>query len=497
MAKKVIIIGAGLGGLSAAIRLAHYGYDVEIFEQSCKPGGKAGEIYENGFRFDTGPSLLTMPFVIKQLFDDVGENIEDYLEILPLKSLCKYFWRDGTVINAYSELNKFSEEIEKKTKDEDENLQKYFTYSRKIYELTANLFLFSSFSSWRDFANISALKTLLQIWKIDPFRTMHQANSSFFRDKKLVQLFDRYATYNGSNPYKAPATLNIIPHVEYYLGAYIPMDGIYSIVESMFKLAKKKGVKFNFNAKVHRILTKDNKIYGINVERENKEEIVKSEIVISNSDVNYTYQKLLQKPELTAAKKYKDVETSSSALVFYWGVKGIYPSLECHNILFSSDYRKEFEDLSKKIYNDDPTVYIYISSKYKKDDAPEGFENWYVMINAPHITTDFDGESDINAMRQIITDKIESTLKIDLDGKIITEQIMTPLDIEKETSSYLGGLYGIASNSRNAAFLRQKNRSKDLKGLYFCGGSAHPGGGIPLVILSGKNAAEQIMRYEN
>jgi phytoene dehydrogenase-like protein len=210
--------------------------------------------------------------------------------------------------------------------------------------------------------------------------------------------------------------------------------------------------------------------------------------------VNYTYQKLLPDLKSRSKKKYKKLEASSSALVFYWGVKGIYPNMKAHNILFSKNYANEFNDLfEKKIIHDDPTIYIYISSKHNSTDAPPDHENWYVMINAPYnIAQNWDAE--LIRLKKIITEKIMSVTGIDLKDKIVFENTLTPLDIETQTSSSRGSLYGISSNNKYAAFLRQKNKSTDLHGLYFCGGSAHPGGGIPLVILSGKIAADLIKR---
>lgn len=494
--KKIAVIGAGLGSLSAALRLANQGYKVDVYEQNDKPGGKANQILQNGFRFDTGPSLLTMPFVLKDLFESSGERIEDYLEIIPLNVLCKYFYDDGTIINAYSDLEKFSSEIENKTSDKSVAVKEYLNYSKTIYDLTADLFLYGSFSGIKNFINLKSFKTLLNIYKIDPFRTMHNANKSFFKDSKTIQLFDRYATYNGSNPYEAPATLNIIQHVEYNLGGYIIKKGIYSIAESLFELSKKKGIEFYFNSNIEKIILDGKRVCGITVnsggDRTNRD----YDIVISNADVNYTYEKLLCDIKSKLAFRYKKQTPSSSALVFYWGVEGNYDKLEIHNILFSKNYKEEFDDLFvRQIYPKDPTVYIYISSKFKKDEAPNGFENWFVMINVPYLNGE-ENKDEIDKARKTIQEKINNVLKIDLAGKIAFEKILSPSLIEKQTGSYKGSIYGISSNNKKAAFLRQKNRSNEYKGLYFCGGSAHPGGGIPLVLLSGKIAADEIMRHE-
>lgn len=489
--KDIVVIGSGLGGLSAAIRLASAGYNVKVFEKNDNPGGKAGEISASGFRFDTGPSLLTMIFVLKQLFTDAGENIDDYLCLEKLNISSRYFWEDGTVINAYSDILKFAQEIDFKTRDTANKVMEYLEYSKTIYDLTADLFIFSPFTG-RDLVRAGAVKKLPFIRRIDPFRTMHQANSRFFSDPKTIQLFDRYATYNGSNPYKAPATLNIIQHVEYNLGAYYSKEGMYSVVKAVKKLADKKGVEFYFNSPVKKIITGQNSVHGIVAEISGKDEIVPADVVISNADVLYTYSLL------PANGNKKDIrpskyEPSSSAIVFYWGVKGEYSDMETHNILFSHNYKKEFDDIfTRKILPADPTAYIYISSKFNRNDAPSGCENWFVMVNSPY-NTGQDWQKEAAKAKNVLLNKIKHTTGIDLSNNIVYESIMTPEDIEKNTSGSYGSIYGISSNKKSAAFLRQKNRSA-IKGLYFCGGSAHPGGGIPLVISSGKIAANLIMK---
>ena len=494
MGKKlnIAVIGAGLGGLSAAIRLAHLGHSVKVFESNSIAGGKASSFTRNGFRFDMGPSLLTMPFVLEELFTSVNENINDYLQLERLDPACKYFYPDKTTIHAYADINDFAEEVSKKTKDSSKAVLKYFQYSKRIYDLTSELFLFKSFSDISTFTNLKALKTLINLKALDTFRSMHKANKSFFKDEKIIQLFDRYATYNGSNPFTAPATLNIIQHVEFGLGAFIPKRGIIAISDSLYKLALKKGVTFYFDSKVEKINIENKKVTGliINGVQQN------FDLVISNSDVLTTYEELIPNNNSKIYKRYKKLEPSTSALVFYWGIKGIHKKLETHNIFFSNNYKAEFEELfNEKVIPNDPTTYIYISSKYKNDDAPKDCENWFVMVNAPYIENQ-NWEKEISKARKSIIRKINSSLEIDVESKIQFEEVLTPLDIQTKTSSSKGSLYGISSNTKMAAFLRQQNRSKDYKGLYFVGGSAHPGGGIPLVVLSGKIACELIEKHE-
>jgi phytoene desaturase len=488
--KKICVIGAGLGGLSAAIRLANRGFEVDLYEQNSKPGGKAGEIKEMGYRFDTGPSLLTMPQVLEDLFSECNENVDDYLKINRLDLICKYFFPDESIINAYSDVKKFGEEIDQKTSDNSESLNKYLNYCKTIYELAGDLFLTKDPSSISTYLNSKALKTLLNIGKIDPFRTINEANESFFKDQRLVQLFNRYATYNGSNPYLAPATLNIIPHVEYNQGSFIPVGGIYSISKALNKLAEKKGVNIFLNQKVDEIILENNKVKAIKV----NDKIIKYDKIISNVDVNYTFKNLIKNFESRESRRYEKKLPSFSGLVFYWGIKKEFPELETHNILFSKEYKKEFDDLfNNKTIHNDPTVYIYISSKLNKDDAPAGKENWFVMVNAPHIQNQ-NWESEVKSARKNVVKKINNFLNTDIESLIEFEKIMSPVDIQNRTGSYLGSIYGISSNDKFAAFMRQSNKSKTVKNLYFCGGSAHPGGGIPLVILSGKIVSDIIQK---
>lgn len=492
--KNIAVIGAGIGGLSAAARLSAKGYNVTVFEQSSTPGGKANQLIFNGFRFDTGPSLLTMPFVIDELFADCGKKTEDYIKIKPLEILCKYFYPDNTTITAYNDTEKFAAEISGKTTDSKGSVLDYLKYSEKIYERTNEMFLHRSLSELKTFFNKKAFNTLLHIKDIDPFRTMHEANKSFFNDPKTIQLFDRYATYNGSDPYKAPATLNIIQHVEYNLGGYYAKEGIYSVVNGLYKLNLELGTRFSFNSEVKKIVTQENKVSALKVKSAAGDvKVLPFDIIISNADVYNTGKYLLDKPD--SENKYSKHEPSSSALVFYFGVKGIHPQLEAHNILFSDDYSEEFKDIfDKKSIPQSPTIYIYISSKLIHEDAPEGNENWFVMINMPHYQGN--EKPDTEMIKSRLLTRIRIATGIDLSDKIIEEKLLTPEMIEHNTGSHGGSLYGISSNSKQAAFLRQQNKSRELKGLYYCGGSAHPGGGIPLVILSGEITASMIMKHE-
>jgi len=477
---KAIIIGAGIGGIAAAIRLAVKGFEVDVYEASDSAGGKIKEFIQDGFRFDAGPSLFTMPQYVEELFLLAGKNPSNYFEYDQLLETCRYFWQDGTYLTGWADQNKFAEEVQSKTTATAKQVQAFLAKSKEIYSITNHVFLEKSLHKIGTYLNYQTLKSILRLPKIDAFRTMAKANESFFTDSKMVQFANRYATYNGSNPYKAPATLNVIPHLEQHFGAYFPKKGMYAITEALVKLATELGVKFHYNCPVEKIIVEEAKASGIRTSIG----IHSADMIISNMDVYFTYQKLLKSEH--QPKKILEQERSSSALIFYWGINGSFDQLGLHNIFFSENYEKEFTAIfNDKSIDTDPTVYINITSKHKTDDAPEGCENWFTMINVPN-NVGQDWDVFIAEARKNIVDKLSKNLKTDIEKLIISESVLDPRKIESRTSSYQGSLYGTSSNNQFAAFLRHANFSSAVKDLYFVGGSVHPGGGIPLALLSAK-----------
>jgi phytoene desaturase len=486
--RKAIVIGAGIAGIATSIRLAVKGYRVEVFEANAYPGGKLSEFGQNGYRFDAGPSLFTMPQYVDELFKLAGKNPSDHFTYRRLDVVCKYFYPDGTQLNAYAEPEKLAGEVTQKTGEAPENIKRFLSNSKKIYKITNHVFLEQSLHRLKTYLSFNTFKSILNLPGIDAFRSMHTANTSFFRDKRLIQFYDRYATYNGSNPYQAPATLNVIPHLEQHFGAWFPDKGMYSITTSLVKLAQSLGVVFNYHSPAEEIVLEDKRATGVKVNGE----LVHADVIVSNMDVWFTYQKLLSKHPHLKPQKILTQQRSSSALIFYWGIKRQFPALDLHNIFFSTDYEAEFKAIwQEQRICDDPTVYVNISSKLKPDDAPPECENWFVMINVP-ANKGQDWNALIAEARKNIIKKLSSTLRTNIEELIICEQVLDPRSIESKTSSWQGSLYGNSSNSRYAAFLRHANRSSKIKNLYFCGGSVHPGGGIPLALLSAKIVADWI-----
>ena len=486
--QSAIIIGSGVAGMAAAIRLSVQGYSVKVFEKNSYPGGKLSAFERAGYHFDAGPSLFTQPQNIEELFELAGEPIEKYFSYQPVDIACTYFYENGKRVNAYTNAVQFALELQEQANEDPEHITGYLKESERVYENIGTVFLNHSLhkrSTWLNKRIFQALKTVRYRYL---FSSLHNHNKKKFTSPEAVQLFNRFATYNGSNPYKAPGMLNLIPHLEQNLGTFYPRGGMISITTAIYRLAETKGVQFFFNSPVQRIIQHEGKALGVVVHNEN----IYAGVVISNADIYFTYKNLLHDGHL--AKKLLRQERSSSAVIFYWGIKKTFPVLGLHNIFFSRDYKTEFEHIfQKNNLSDDPTIYINITSKMENSQAPAGKENWFVMVNAPaNVGQDWKGVRE--KLRINLISKLNRMLNTDLETLIETEQVSDPVLIEEQTASYRGSLYGTSSNSKWSAFFRHANFTGHIKGLFFCGGSVHPGGGIPLCLKSAKIVSELIQQ---
>ncbi|HKL40115.1 MAG TPA: 1-hydroxycarotenoid 3,4-desaturase CrtD [Cryomorphaceae bacterium] len=478
--KKIGIIGTGIAGMSAAIHLRLAGHDVTAFEANSYPGGKLTAFDQDGYRFDAGPSLFTMPQFLEEIFAAAGKNPRDYFEYIKVDPGCHYFWEDGTHFEAPSNPDEFASQAEATFGTSREQVKKYIEDSLELYDITEDVFLKNSLHKASTYLKLSTAKSFAQLHKAHLFTTMNAVNEKKLEHPKLIQFFNRYATYNGSNPYSAPGTLTVVPSLEFRWGTFLPKGGMHQITLSLFKLAKDIGVKFRFEEKAERIATSENGVNGLTTTKGQYD----FDTIVSNMDVVPTYRRLL--PDHDIPGRVEKLERSSSALIFYWGIEKEFDRLGLHNIFWSEDYQEEFSHLfdKKKIFHD-PTVYVNITSKHEGDDAPAGCENWFVMVNAPHVAGQ-DWKKTERETRKNILEKLSRMLGTNVEPLIKTERVLNPPTIESQTSSYLGSLYGTSSNDRMSAFLRHPNFTNKIKNLYFCGGSVHPGGGIPLCLLSGK-----------
>jgi phytoene desaturase len=491
---NIIVIGAGLGGLSAAVRLAKQGFSVTILEKNETIGGKVNRVEFGGYNFDTGASLLTMRRVLEELFEFCEKRIEDYLEIVPLEPICRYFWTDKTIFDASTDLQKTENEIAKINSPDVEGFRRFLTDARRKYEVSEKTFLAYSLNDLPKLLHPKYLKDLLVI---SSMQTLDAHIKTYFRAPKLRQLFNRFATYNGSSPFQTPATFALIPYVEFGLGAWYARGGMYQIPKALEKLAKEFGTEIKTDCAVEKILIENKKAVGVRLENG---EILRSDFVITNADAIETYRSLIDAKERKnfSDQKLEKIEPSSSGFVLLLGVKKKFEMLAHHNIFFSDDYKSEFDQIFKQLKPAiNPTIYVCATSRTDESQSPKDCENLFVLVNAPYTSDKTDWKTEAKSYRDLIVKKLEGFGLEDLEKSIEFEQTITPADFEKKYRANKGSIYGVSSNGIFSAFLRPPNRARGIGNLYFVGGATHPGGGIPLVLLSGKMASELIKNAKN
>jgi phytoene desaturase len=490
MHQKAIIIGAGLAGLAAASLLAKEGYHVTVYEKNSVPGGKMQEFEKDGYRFDTGPSLFTMPFILEKLFSHCGKNLNEYLSFTELDPLCRYFYPDGVIFDNFSDREQTEKEIRRFAPEDAEAYTKFLDRSEELYNRTAEAFLFNPLYDLRDLKSLN----LFDFLDIDAFSTVSDKVDQYFKSDYLRQFFKRFTTYNGSSPYQAPATLNVIPHVELNQGGYYVKGGLYRIARALHKLAEENGAEFVFDSQISSIEVKKSKAVGVVFKNGNS---AHTDLIFANSDATDTILNLLPVDSISPRKKRKQasIEPSCSGFVMMLGCNKKWDQLKHHNIFFSSDYRREFDDIfiAKKM-PDDPTIYIANTSYSDLDHAPDGSSNLFILVNAPYVTEHQDWEALGETYSALLLNELEKRGLDGLNNSIEISQIITPNDFMYNYGSNKGSIYGTSSNSKFSAFLRPRNKLKGVENLYLVGGSTHPGGGIPLVIQSAFNAIELLKR---
>ncbi|MEM6883542.1 MAG: phytoene desaturase family protein [Verrucomicrobiota bacterium] len=471
-----VVVGGGLGGMATAARLARLGARVTLIEKNAELGGKAAEFRKDGFRWDIGPSLLTMP--------DVLHDLAAALEVAPpelkqLDNVCRYFWSDGTQVDADEEFCQRPD------------VAAFLEYARGIYELSGEAFLrHPPQEFWRAFTPGNWSK-LVHLPKIANFRTMSDEVRRRFDNPYLIQLFERFATYNGSNPHQTPSTFNVIPYVENAFGAWYPAGGMRSLALWLEQILRNLDVEIHTDTLV-------TQYDGQRVET-NHGTTWEPDAVICNGEAYAAHERWIRaKGHRTEQCRIAPEELSLSGYVLLLGVSKQYPHLRHHNIFFSDDYDHEFTELfDRQQFPSDPTIYINISSATTPEDAPPGHDNFFILVNAPAETDEIDWDTSCYEYNHRIIAKLERMGLDNLGDHIVTQHHITPADFAQRDLTTQGALYGAASNSIKSALFRPPLNSPIDPKLFFVGGSTHPGGGIPLVLLSAQMVTEAIQRKFN
>lgn len=497
MTKTVVVIGAGIGGLSAAIRLAAQGRHVIVLEQNEAPGGKMREVRADGFRWDTGPSVIAMRPVFEELFAAAGERLDDHLTLRPVEPLTRYFYPDGTVLDATRDAERMARQLAAHAGPIDRRdvrgYAAYLQHAAFLHRVTGPLFIYGPRPRLTDLVKVPLGDAL----RLQPFFTLHRSIAGYVHSPHLQKLLGRFATYIGSSPYHAPATLGAISDVELNQGVWYPEGGVFSIARALHALACQLGAEVRLGCPVQDIKVERGRATGVRLRGPAQQagEEIRADAVLANVDAALVYNRLLPQG-IAPTRRSRTLglqRLSCSGFILLLGVRGRHDDLAHHNIFFSEDYRQEFVDIfDRNVPPGEPTVYVSITSKTTPQDAPPGHENWYVMVNAPAVGPEFDWNKRAPAYREVVLRQLEK-FGLNLRDQIVTERMITPVDIETRTASWRGALYGEMFDSPWVAFRRPTSRAGDIGRLYLAGGTTHPGGGVPMVMLSGKLAANAIL----
>jgi len=490
------VIGSGLGGLAAACTLAARGHQVTVFEKNDWIGGKAAELSEGGYRFDMGPTILTVPSVLRRIFAEAGERMEDHLELVRLDPQWRSFFEDGSRLDLREQDGDMARELEAFAPGSAAGYARFQELSSKLHTISEKYYFWKSVGSLADLVSGgyrglgSVPRLLLDIGSVRPGRSVAGTIRSMVPDGRVSQMLDHFTQYVGSAPDASPAILCGIAHMQTGEGVWYPVGGTRAVPVALRELAERQGVTFRTSTGVSAITTRSGAVSG--VVTEHGEELA-FERVVSNMDAVRTHTELLGEAGASFRKHWVPrLEPACSGVVLYLGLKERYEHLAHHNFVFSRDPHEEFEAIyTRGEPAPDPTVYLAAPSITEPGVAPPGGEALYALVHAPYLRPGQDWSAMLPGYRDVIIDKLKRTASLDdIEDRIEVERALTPQDIHDRYNVLKGAIYGVASHGLwNGAF-KPANRSTDIPGLYLAGGAAHPGPGMPMVMMSGWIAAD-------
>lgn len=486
--KRALIIGGGLGGLSSASALAARGFSVTLLEKNSQLGGKLNVMEKEGFTFDLGPSILTLPRVFKKIFREAGEDFETLCPVESLDVHWRNFFEDGAVFDFLSDPVKTGEELEKHHPGAAETLSRYLEYAHRQYSLTDRGY----FEKGPDTVlGMFRATGFFRIFCLDLYRTMHMANTSYFGKSNLRDAFDYFIKYVGGSALDAPGFMNLLPSVQWEDGLWYVKGGMYNLARAFEALLLKQGVEIRKNCPVVSIETENGKATGI---RTSNGEILKADVVVSNMEVIPAYRELLEMkgPWLDGLEiKFRP---ACSGIVLHLGTDRVYPRLAHHNFFYSKNQAAHFHRITREeLLPDDPTLYVVAVTRTDPSQAPEGCDNIKILPHIPPLSPDRSYSSqDYDDLAVLCLVKLERMGLTDLRKHIVVRDMWTPVDIERNYRSNRGAIYGVSSDIRTNFAFKMPKRSRKIRDLWFVGGSVNPGGGMPMAVLSGYNAAKCI-----
>ncbi len=493
----VAVVGGGLAGLSAACVLAARGHHVTLLEKNDWVGGKAAIHEAGGFRFDMGPTILTLPSVLRRIFEEAGKRLEDYLQLVSLDPQWRCFFEDGSSLDLVSDVPKMQENLRALSGDQAsaEGYAKFIEMSKQLHDVSDRFFFWKSVGGITDTFQSSGLMNLAVLKDVLSLR-MGQSVAAVVRghvpDARAAQMIDHFTQYVGSSPEASPAVLCGIAHMQTKEGVWYPMGGTRAVPEALARLAQELGVDIRTGCDVDAIQTVGSTVVGLTM---SGGETFAVDAVVSNCDSVRTHRELLrQHGGPTRLDRKNDIEPACSGVVLYLGLRERYEHLLHHNFVFSRDPHEEFDWIyTRGMPAPDPTCYVCAPATTESAVAPPGGEALYVLVHTPYLRPNHDWSKMLPEYRDLILDKLERTGGMTgIRDRIVAEDALTPEGIHKRYRVLNGAIYGLASHGKYLGAFKPANRSPDLRGLYLAGGAAHPGPGMPMVMMSGWIAADAL-----
>ena len=499
---RVGVVGSGLAGLAAACTLAARGHRVTVFEKNEWLGGKAAQLCAQGFRFDMGPTILIQPSVLRKIFEEAGKRMEEYVPMVRLDPQWRCFFEDGTRLDLIDNAAEMAASLEAIWPRMGAGYLKFLEQSEQLHSISDRFFFWRSIGSMRDTMDVGGafdLNVLRDVMRMRLGKTVAGTIREFIPDANVAQMLDHFVQYVGSSPDASPAILCAIGHMQMEEGIWYPVGGTRAVPEALVKLARELGVVFHVETDVAKILT-DAPALGQRAAKRvtglvtTKGVVHRFDAVVSNADAVRTHRELIGGAAGRHFDDKRKYEPACSGVVLYLGLNKRYEHLAHHDFVFSRDAHEEFHyiyDLGEPA--PDPTCYLAATAATDPTSAPEGGEALYVLVHTPYLREHHDWGKMLPAYRQVILDKLKRTAGMaDIEERIVFEAALTPQDIHDRYRVLHGAIYGVSSHGRFQGAFKPANRSREVEGLYLAGGAAHPGPGMPMVMMSGWIAADSL-----
>ncbi len=494
-AKRVVVIGAGLGGMTAAIQLAHAGYSVDVLEKNGNVGGKLNIHREAGFSFDLGPSIFTLPQIFRPVFESDGRKLEDYIHLDRVDPQWRNFFEDGTVVDLWEDAAAMRTELERLGPGAVAEYEDFREYSRRQYDIVERGYFAEGLDTFWQFIRFYGLRDARGL---DYSGTMAAGIAKRVRNPYLRDILEYFIKYVGSSAYDAPGFMNLMPHIQLEFGLWYVRGGLYELARAFERRMQETKVRLHLGHRVTEIVKQESKVSGVVAQRVNGDSLrFDADYVISNMEVVPACEQLLREPP-RVMKRFKRFEPSCSGIVLHLGLDRTYPQLAHHNFFYSADQKRHFHRVFReKLLPDDPTIYLVAPTRTDPSQAPAGCDNIKILPHIPYLNREHPyTREDCEALKQRCLDKLERMGLAGLRQHIVVEDFWTPFDIEERYLSNCGSIYGVVSDMRKNFAFKAPKQSPDYRNLFFVGGSVNPGGGMPMVTLCGQHVARMVMELE-